>query len=115
MDASHASAHRMGGSTLRTYTLPALPNQANRIATATTVPVRVVLRNDAAVPIFIANELETLTGDDAPGSTSWSMNPDDEEIFILAPGQPLFAIGAGEGAILKVAISEALPQSKLVL
>ncbi len=92
----------------QTFTLPALPNASSCIANGTDVPVRVVIRNDAGLAVFLSTSQGVLDGATL-GSSIWTMNPADKDVFVLAPRQNLYAVAAGAGAQIVVSISEALP------
>lgn len=99
----------MQNTIFQSFSLPTLPNDPSCIANGTDVPVRVLIRNDGGVIVFLAPNSEVLTGASAPGSQMWPLDPNDEEVFILAPRQSLYAIAAGVGGRIKMSVSEALP------
>ena len=81
------------------------------IARGTKVHVRVLVRNVSAVQIFLGGDAQSTLTVDGPGSTTYQLDPDDSEVFVLAPGQTMYAIGAAAGGAVSVSVSDALPRS----
>lgn len=81
---------------------------ATTIAKAADIPLRVLMSNESPVVIFISKS----PGDVAPTPTtsSYRIYPGRDKVFIIAPKQTLYAIGAGTGGLLSVSTSEALPE-----
>jgi hypothetical protein len=79
------------------------------LLTAPGVPMRVVIRNvSGGGSINISYDVNDL----APTSSSevFSLPFNNEDVFILAPGQKLYAVGVGAGPFtLSLACSEAFP------
>ena len=73
------------------------------------MPVRAAIENVGPVLVFLGNAPQDLSGAGGPGSQTRPLPVGAERIFVLAPGQTLFAIGAGVGARVAVSVSEALP------
>ena len=101
----------MNHSLLKTVTLPNAVPGANPtvVGQGTQVPMRVVVRNTSATMVFVANASQDLVGPGGVGSSAYRIAPGDSEVFVVAPGQQLFAAANGVGAIAGVALSEALP------
>jgi hypothetical protein len=100
-------------SLLNTVSVPALgsSSQSNAIlAYATTNPTRVQVRNVGAVTVFIAHDSSELpsTGAVTQGGT-YQLPTGNVDVFVLAPGQGLFAAGSGGTGTVSVAVSESIP------
>lgn len=80
------------------------------IARGTSVPVRVLVRNVGAAPVFLGGTTTDVIGPDGvPSSATYRLPVGASDVFVLAPNQTLFAIGVGAGATLVVTASEAIP------
>ncbi|UCC72086.1 MAG: hypothetical protein JSV86_17210 [Gemmatimonadota bacterium] len=80
------------------------------IARGTSVPVRALVRNAGATLIFLGGTAEDVVGaDGVPSSATYRLPAGATDVFVLAPEQTLFAIGAGAGATIGVSVSEAIP------
>jgi hypothetical protein len=83
---------------------------AQPIARGTAVPVRVLVRNAGANLIFLSGTAEDTIGSDGnPSSATYRLPAASTDVFVLAPGQTLYAAGAGVGGTICVAVSEAIP------
>jgi hypothetical protein len=82
------------------------PPQA--IASAGGAPTRVVARNTSAVALLFAFDVNDLSN--ATNTASCFRQPaSSSDVFLLAPGQSLYATGVAAGGAVSVAISEAFP------
>jgi hypothetical protein len=80
------------------------------IARGTKVPVRVLVRNAGGVLIFLAGTSEDAVGPDGlPSSATYRLPAGATDVFVLAPDQIMFAVGAAAGASVVVSTSEAVP------
>jgi hypothetical protein len=85
--------------------VPCLVHQASNAGP----PQRVVVRNvSVGVSVFLALAANPLQENPA-GSTSYELPAGDADIFVLAPGQKLYAIAGGVDGKICVAVSDALP------
>ncbi len=71
-------------------------------------PMRVVLRNKGSNGIYVAHSAANLNVP-IPTADTFLIDPDDEEVIVLAPKQGLWCAGQGDGGILCFAASEAIP------
>jgi hypothetical protein len=78
------------------------------LAIAGEVPMRVAVRNIGAVLLFIGSGSTDVT---EAGAETFRLPPGGQEVFVLAPGQKLYASGAGAGGFVSASSSEALPLS----
>ncbi len=79
------------------------------IARATNVAVRALVRNTGAIVVFVGFAQQDVAGPDGPGASAFRIVPGASEVFVLAPSQVMFAVGAGLGARVVTAVSPALP------
>jgi len=95
----------------KTYSIPAGGPTAtpNTIASGTAVSVRAVVRNRGANMLFFGDNAEALISPEGPTSDTIELPPGETDVYVLAPGQRLFAIGAGAGGRASVSVSEVLP------
>jgi hypothetical protein len=75
---------------------------------AAQIPLRIVIYNAGPIIALLAHEPGTL-GQIPVFANARILPPDREITLVLAPGQGVYAVGAGAGAVLSVAVSEALP------
>lgn len=73
------------------------------------IPLRVLIRNVGGAMIFIAHESTAFQDVVSSATNSYRIPPGQEDIFVLAPQQGLFASAQGAGGQISVAISEAIP------
>jgi hypothetical protein len=78
------------------------------LAKAAAVPLRVEMRNIGPVNVILAHDQGTLQTA-VVFANAYFLAPERELVVVLAPGQPLYAVGDGVGAQLSIALSEALP------
>lgn len=98
----------MKDSTYETLVVNALGNaNSTTLAKAADVPLRVLVSNVGAVVIFLAKSASDVAP--RPTTASFRLFPSQDKVFVLAPGQALYAIGVGLGGQLSVSTSEALP------
>ena len=87
----------------------AIDGQPLAIAQGTRVPVRVLVRNIGPTVLFLAGSSQDVVSPEGPSSKTYQLPPGLADVFVVSPGQKLFAIGATPGGRACVAISEALP------
>lgn len=76
----------------------------------TNVSVRVIVRNAGAVPLFYAGSDQDVITTEGPSSKAFRHAPGENDVvLVLAPSQPLYAVGSVPGGRASVSISEALP------
>jgi len=93
-----------------TITVPAVGTTTPGIvATAATAPLRVLVRNAGPVLVFLAHTTENLANPGGPSTGVYRLPAADSDIFVLAPGQSMYAVSAGVGGLLTIAASEAFP------
>jgi hypothetical protein len=99
----------MQPSQVNSLSLP--PSGSSNPATVTKaakVPLRVVVRNTGPNLVLLAHDPGTLTNAPVFANT-FKLPVMAEDIYVLAPGEGLFAVSIGAGGELTVAISESLP------
>lgn len=79
------------------------------IARGTEVPVRVMVKNVGPVPLFLAGADQDVVTEEGPSSKTFQLDASESEVFVLAPEQNMYAVGATDGGRVSVTISEALP------
>jgi hypothetical protein len=104
----------MQATSFRQLTLPPLAlgvrDRVNAVATAPHgVAVRVLIKNSSAATAFFGSASESMVGPGAPGTEVFEIGPDDEAIFVLAPGQRLFGCANAVGAVISISVSEQIP------
>ncbi len=98
----------------KTWAVPNIGTDSSATAAANvaynpTKWLRVLVRNIAqAIDVTLALSNQALT-QVPPGDDTFLLPAGQSEVFVLAPGQKLFASSAGSGAQVSVAISVALP------
>ena len=96
----------MQPSFMRTITAPAAPTtNPARLANATDVPLRLVLRVVVGGTAALAYSVNDLT----PEISSESFEIDLDAIIVLAPRQAVYAVGVAAPVRLSIAASEAYP------
>jgi hypothetical protein len=102
--------------TLKAFAVPAFVAAGNivgaPVARATNKPVRVILNNDGPTLVFLALRVQSLMN---PGANTAQMPPGSSRVWVLAPGDTLFAVSIGAGGFLNGEISEAVPAEQGVL
>lgn len=99
----------INNSRLDTIAVPIIGgNNPATIAIATSVPMRLVVRNVGPVTVFLAhssNEVQSV------GVTAgvYQLPPGISEVIVLAPKQGVWAASQGAGGMVSIALSEALP------
>ena len=83
--------------------------RVNAILTAADKALRVVIKNKSAASCFFGEASESMIGPDAPGADVFEIEPDDEEIYVLAPQQKLYGCANAIGATVDVTWSEMVP------
>lgn len=101
---------------IQTFAIPAFVLGATDavgapIAHATKRPMRVLLNNDGATLVFVALRIQSLM---TPAARSAQIPPGDSRVFVLAPGDTLYAVSIGVGGQLNGEISEAFPPDGVV-
>jgi hypothetical protein len=81
------------------------------IARGTDVPVRALVKNISGTNIFLAGASQDVGNPGGAGSASYALRPDESEVFVLAPGQVLYAGGNGIGGVVSVSESDAIAPS----
>lgn len=99
----------MQPSQLNSLTLPIQgSNNPSTLVKAATIPLRVVVRNFGPSNAILAHEANTLSN--VPiFANAWILPVDQEDTFVLAPQQALYAVGVGAGVVVSIAYSEAIP------
>jgi hypothetical protein len=93
-----------------TITVPAVGSTTPGIvATAANAPLRVLVRNAGPILCWVAHETENLANPGGPSTGVYRIPAGDEDIFVLAPNQSIYSVGAGPGGVLAIAASEAFP------
>ena len=101
----------MKPSHMNTITVPPVGSTTPGIvATASGAPLRVLVRNVGPVLVFLAHETENLANPGGPSTGVYRLPAADVDIFVLAPGQSVYAVSAGIGGLLTIAGSEAFPE-----
>lgn len=91
----------------RSINIPAAGQDAIPIAYAGEVPIRALVRNnDVAIFIQVSYELEDMS---VGTSSVYTIPPLQSDVFVLAPGQKLYARSGDVSTIVSVAQSEAFP------
>ena len=78
------------------------------IATSTSKTFRVHVRNIGPVLVFLSDVLNDINNTEGPTGAVVRLPANDRDVFVLAPNQTLYALAAGPGGLLSVAISQAL-------
>lgn len=94
-------------------TIPVPPvgsDNPGTIMRASTVPMRVLVRNVGAALVFLAHSENELQ---AVGIVAgvYELPAGQEDVFVLAPKQGLFVVGIGASGRVSYAASEAIPTS----
>lgn len=71
------------------------------------IPLRVLVSNVGPVLIFVSTSVNDLQP--KPTTATFRIFPGDDKVFVLAPKQSLYAVGAAAGGLMSVSNSEALP------
>lgn len=79
------------------------------IATATKVPVRVVVDNISAITLFLGATAQDVYTGSGPGTAVYRLSSGEVRTFVLAPKQSLFCAGSGAAANVSISVSEAYP------
>lgn len=100
----------MKPSTVGTLNVPTIPTPAPAtIVKSADRPMRVVVRNSGGANLRIAHDANSLITQASDVATHFQLAIGDEDTFILAPRQGLYAIATGAGGLLSFAASDALP------
>lgn len=102
----------MQDTVFQTFTTPAASVALAKplvIARGTNVPVRVLVKNIGAVPIFVAGADQDVVTAEGPSSKTYQIDALASDVFVLAAEQSLYAVGAVAGGKVSVSVSEALP------
>lgn len=73
------------------------------------VPMRVLVRNVGAVLVFLGSSPGDVAGSDGPQTATYRLPAGQEDVFILAGDQALYAVASGGGGLASVSYSEAIP------
>lgn len=100
---------KMQDSRLDTISVPQIGvrNPAT-IAVATSLPMRLVVRNVGPVIVALAHSSNEISSVGATAGV-YQLPPGGSEVIVLAPKQGLWAAGLGAGGIVSMALSEVLP------
>lgn len=99
----------MQPSQLNSLVLPIQGSQSPAtLMKAAKVPLRVVVRNFGPNNALLSHDVGTLSNTPV-FANAWILPINREDVFVLAPGQALYAVGIGVGVIVSVAASEAIP------
>jgi len=100
----------MQNSDFQTVTVQPIGSQTpTTLAKAATIPLRVLVNNVGPVVIFVATSVTDLSP--LPTTATYRIFPGEQHVFVAAPKQGIYAVGAAIGALMSVSISEALPLS----
>jgi len=95
----------------QTYALAGVGNGIpSRLFQAAKVPIRLVVRNTGGTVVFIAHDTQSLASIQNVGG-AYPLPAGQADVFVLAPGQPIYAIASGGGGQCAIAASEAFPVS----
>lgn len=95
--------------TTKTLTVAAIGGSPSRLASAAgNVPVRALVRNGGDIPVAISYSANALTGIGNP-SDAYVLPPGEADVFVLEPGDILYAAGVGGEGTVSVASSRAFP------
>ena len=86
---------------------PIIPAPIARAAEG--VPARVLIRNIGAVVVFLGATEAAVQNSDGASSLTYRLFPNDAEVFVLSAGQVMLAAGSGDGSVITVSISDAIP------
>lgn len=102
---------QMNQSLVRTVTVPGVPtNNPAQVAVAMfDRPMRVVVDNVGAVAIRLAFASASLGGATAEAVDHYQLQVGRSQVFVLSPGQKMFAVGVGATGLLSIHTSDALP------
>lgn len=104
-------AIEMQPSVVNTITVPATgTNNPATLVIATTVPMRCVVRNVGPNTVFVAHtSLEV----QSTGTTTgiFRIFAGNEEVFVLAPRQGLYAVASAADGLVSIALSQAIPNT----
>lgn len=100
----------MRNSITQTVTVNQIAEGSNpsRLIQASDVPMRVVVRNTGGTTLLIAHESNQVANTNSLGDVFQIPNG-QEDVFVLAPKQSLFAASVGGGGQASIAASEAMP------
>ena len=73
-------------------------------------PIRAQVNNVGAVLVFVAATVTDLVP--APSTATYRLFPGESAVFIAAPREGFFVVGAAVGGLVSVSTSEALPLSQ---
>lgn len=96
----------------QTYVLPAPGAGVDPLGIARAPndrPARALVRNVGGAVAFLGGTRENVLGPSGPASSTFQLFPATSEVFVLAPGQTLYAVGAGVGTTVSVSLSDAIP------
>jgi hypothetical protein len=79
------------------------------IAKATSVPVRVQVRNAGPVSVYLSDATGDLVAPGGPSGNIYELPTGERDVFVIAPGQTMYAVAAGAGGFLFVSVSDARP------
>jgi hypothetical protein len=102
--------HNVEQTRLKTIPLPTQgPNaQPTTIATAPTVPMRVLVRNVGGTDVLLGINAGDVVSNGGPTPDTYILPTGQSDVFVLAPRQTILGLGIGPGAIVTVALSGAL-------
>jgi len=98
----------MQNSLFQTLTvLPIGSTTPTTIVKAAKQPMRAVVSNVGPVLVFVAATTTDLTP--LPSTATYRLFPGEQAVFVAAPKEGLYVVGAGVGGLVSVSTSEALP------
>lgn len=102
---------QMNQSLVRTVTVPGVPtgNPAQLAVAMPDRPMRVLVDNVGAVGVRLSFTSSALGGVTAEAVDHYQLQVTKSQVFILAPGQKLFAVGIGATGAVSIHTSDALP------
>lgn len=104
----------MQDSKLNTLSVPIIGQNANpsTLVYASGAPMRVVVRNTGPTLIFISHDSNTLRATTVAAG-AFRLAPGEEDVYVLAAKQGLFAGSNGAGGEVSIAMSEAIPTTSM--
>lgn len=103
----------IGQTSFKNITLRVAPAAAVGIARGSAVPARVLVlnNNNAGVTVAVGDSEQAVAGTEGVSSQAFLLPPLTSIVFILAPGQNLFAAPVGGAvAVISVTVSDAIPE-----
>lgn len=73
------------------------------------IGIRLEVKNTGATLVFIGFNNGDVAGDAGPTTATYRIPPGDTDVIVVMPEQKIYAVSAGLGGRMSVAISEVLP------